>query len=463
MSAPKQQDHMLSTSGAAPTPTLNSPRLTTYARTLRSYVEGVLTVAGLPTDGAEDSIIRHLRLEYGVTEEEHAAIWAEMLRGPQAATDPLAETLEAIENAALTIDALQLEPNATHDFLVDILYQNRARRIDLMLRSLRVVTDLETREIVRAELLSDDPALRDDGFQTLRARLPPELATRIAGAHVALASEDRQPPSVTDWLRIHLQSSDPYVRALALYALHQHGAAGPVTWRRLSADAHELVQETARYVQQRTETAAAGAGEPTELIMLQKLLALRAAPVLTTLAVETLADLAATSMERYYAPDEVLCQQGEQSTDVYILLSGDVKVVHRTDGEERVIGGEVAGGFIGEMAALSPAPRMATVVAGPNGVHALRVQGEAFREALGTDMTAAYGVIRTLAERLRKAVERGVRQQIQIQQLRVEIDQAKKARQVAEITDTDYFRRLQERAKRLRSRATLGAQKVEEP
>jgi benzoyl-CoA reductase/2-hydroxyglutaryl-CoA dehydratase subunit BcrC/BadD/HgdB len=97
------------------------------------------------------------------------------------------------------------------------------------------------------------------------------------------------------------------------------------------------------------------------------------------------------------------------------------------------------------------------VIAGPHGVRVLCLHGEAFREALATDITAAYGLIRTLAERLRKAVERGVRQQIQIQQLRIQIDEAKKARQVAEITETDYFRRLQERARMLRKRPSLPA------
>lgn len=41
----------------------------------------------------------------------------------------------------------------------------------------------------------------------------------------------------------------------------------------------------------------------------------------------------------------------------------------------------------------------------------------------------------------------------QLQQLRVEIDEARKERQVAEITGSEDFQRLQERAKALRQRA----------
>ena len=48
--------------------------------------------------------------------------------------------------------------------------------------------------------------------------------------------------------------------------------------------------------------------------------------------------------------------------------------------------------------------------------------------------------------------ERGLREQIQ--RLHVEIDEAKKVRQVAEITETDHFRRLQQRARALRRRVS---------
>jgi phosphoglycerate-specific signal transduction histidine kinase len=53
----------------------------------------------------------------------------------------------------------------------------------------------------------------------------------------------------------------------------------------------------------------------------------------------------------------------------------------------------------------------------------------------------------------RMAVEVQAREQRlkqQIQELRIEIDEVKKAQQVAEITETDYFYQLKQRAKDLR-------------
>lgn len=46
--------------------------------------------------------------------------------------------------------------------------------------------------------------------------------------------------------------------------------------------------------------------------------------------------------------------------------------------------------------------------------------------------------------------------QQEVRALRIEIDQAKKAREVAEITESDYFRQLKERAQRLREETAPG-------
>jgi hypothetical protein len=52
----------------------------------------------------------------------------------------------------------------------------------------------------------------------------------------------------------------------------------------------------------------------------------------------------------------------------------------------------------------------------------------------------------------REVRAREQRLQREIKQLSVQIDETKRRRQVAEITETDYFRDLQRRAKELRGR-----------
>jgi signal transduction histidine kinase/DNA-binding response OmpR family regulator len=62
-------------------------------------------------------------------------------------------------------------------------------------------------------------------------------------------------------------------------------------------------------------------------------------------------------------------------------------------------------------------------------------------------------LVRVFEHMVREVYAREQRLRQQVRELRIEIDQTKKARQVAEITDTDYFRQLQQRAQAMRRRA----------
>jgi DNA-binding response OmpR family regulator len=88
---------------------------------------------------------------------------------------------------------------------------------------------------------------------------------------------------------------------------------------------------------------------------------------------------------------------------------------------------------------------------------AAAVETDEFRAAMLVDVVKRpdeLGQLARVFERMAREVaarEEQLKQQIQV--LRIEIDQAKKARQVSEITDTEYFQDLQKRAKALRYRS----------
>ncbi|MBV9957373.1 MAG: cyclic nucleotide-binding domain-containing protein, partial [Acidobacteria bacterium] len=196
-------------------------------------------------------------------------------------------------------------------------------------------------------------------------------------------------------------SIDPYVRAVALYALSERGVTDEELLSRLAADEHELVRETAlslivRGVEQK-------GAERVPLSSVEKMIALRAAPIFSRLAPEELSELSHASREDFYMAGQTLCLQGEPGNEVFIILSGQVSVMRRDEaGQEKLVNREGAGGLIGEMAVLDPAPRAATVSAtSAEGVRVLRLDGEAFRDVLADDPSIAAGVIRTLAQRLR--------------------------------------------------------------
>ncbi len=85
---------------------------------------------------------------------------------------------------------------------------------------------------------------------------------------------------------------------------------------------------------------------------------------------------------------------------------------------------------------------------------AAAVEGETF-DAASLDAVAArddaLGQLARVFQRMaREVIERERRLKAEVQQLRIEIDEARAAQKVAEITDTDYFRDLQKKASSMR-------------
>jgi DNA-binding response OmpR family regulator len=94
---------------------------------------------------------------------------------------------------------------------------------------------------------------------------------------------------------------------------------------------------------------------------------------------------------------------------------------------------------------------VAQVTTAASAVEAGAFQPETLAEVAGR--SDGLGQLARVFQRMGREVQaREQRLRQQVQALRIEIDQAKRARQVAEITDTDYFQQLQERARKLRSR-----------
>lgn len=373
-------------------------QLETYKRALESYLEEV-AADGTP----DDLLIRELRREYRVTKKEHEGVLDELLGGERGMAARLAEEVATIERAAQTIQVLELNPTPTHDFLVFLLQRRRARSVEGLLRALSFALDAEDIKAVRDGLCSGDAAQRGSIVAYLREHLPQTIAERLFKTQRETALIESSMPTLTDILSARTHSTDPYVRAVALYAIGARGAVEEAALARMARDEHEIVREVAAHLRERAGREAKDeAGAHPNLITIEKMLALRAAPIFSGLAPEGLAELARASIEDEYAPGQTLCVEGEPGNEVFILLAGDVKILYRDGANQRVVAKERAGGFVGEMSALDPAPRSATVIGGENGVRVLRLNGIAFRNALDANPSIAASVIRTLAQRLRE-------------------------------------------------------------
>lgn len=371
-------------------------QLETYKRALEQYLERVLAADVDPDDG----FVLKLRAEYRVSKVEHAAVLDGLLGGERGLAARVGQEVGAIERAAQTIQALERAPSPSHDFLAELLRRRRTSVIERLLRALNFAIEDDTRNSLRRGLSSDNDAERESVIEQLRSALAPAVAERMLESYRETVLRKATLPTLTDMLYARTKSVDAYVRALALLALSERGPVDDEALSRLVKDEHELVRETALSLIVRSADANIETGTP--LSTVEKMIALRSAPIFANLEPEDLSELARASHEGSLSGGETLCIEGERGNEVFILLSGTVNVLRRDDhGENKVVSTEMAGALIGEMAVLDPAPRAATVVAADGGVRVLRLDGDAFRDALGDNPSIASDVIRTLAQRLR--------------------------------------------------------------
>lgn len=113
--------------------------------------------------------------------------------------------------------------------------------------------------------------------------------------------------------------------------------------------------------------------------------------------------LAALGAPRAYAPGATVFREGDQRHDVFLLLSGCVKVFAETgDGRAMLLAIRAAGELVGELSALDDGPRSATVIAA-RPVAALVIAPAAFRGFLRDHRTAEIAIRASLVAKLRQA------------------------------------------------------------
>lgn len=86
-------------------------------------------------------------------------------------------------------------------------------------------------------------------------------------------------------------------------------------------------------------------------------------PVFGQLPDALLGKLVQSGQTLHFAPNEVVCHEGEETYAMYVILDGRVQVYKKDEDSNRVDIDELGpGDFFGEMALLDSQPRSATVV-----------------------------------------------------------------------------------------------------
>jgi HEAT repeat protein len=138
------------------------------------------------------------------------------------------------------------------------------------------------------------------------------------------------------------------------------------------------------------------AGGESMLTTVEKVIILKGVSIFAETPDEILAEVATRLEELEVAAGDTIFEKGDMGAALYIVVDGAVRVIN----EGRVLRDLGSREIFGEMAALDPEPRSATVVATQR-THLFRLGQEALYELMADRIEVVRGVIRVLCGRLR--------------------------------------------------------------
>jgi len=136
----------------------------------------------------------------------------------------------------------------------------------------------------------------------------------------------------------------------------------------------------------------------TTLSTMERVLLLRRVPLLADLSPADLQRVAAIATEQDFVDNEIICEQGETGNEMYVIVSGEVRIVVNSESE---IARRAAGNVVGEMSLISGDTRIASVIA-LGDVRTLCIDRLNFESLLRERPEVSLAVMRELCNRLKE-------------------------------------------------------------
>ncbi|MBI5965768.1 MAG: MFS transporter [Chloroflexi bacterium] len=138
------------------------------------------------------------------------------------------------------------------------------------------------------------------------------------------------------------------------------------------------------------------------LSTMERVLLLRRVRLLDGLSPSDLQRVAAIAMEQDFIDGEMICEQDEAGNEMYVIVSGEVRIVVNNEGRpEKEIARRADGDVVGEMSLISGDTRMASVIA-IGEVRTLCLDRTNFESILRERPEVSLAVMRELCNRLRE-------------------------------------------------------------
>ena len=137
------------------------------------------------------------------------------------------------------------------------------------------------------------------------------------------------------------------------------------------------------------------------LLTIEKVLILKSVPIFSSVLENQLVDLATITESVEYSAGDIIMNQGDLGSSMYIVVNGRVRIF---EGEKELAIGETRAVF-GELSALDPEPRAASVQAIED-CTLLRIEGEALYDLMSGNKDVTRGIIAVLCDYTRQNLAR---------------------------------------------------------
>ena len=341
--------------------------------------------------------------------EDGALQVLELLLSQQAADKLREYAQERISSAVRYNDLWHSVDSQSQDGPLQLLadsLQDRARHDSLnALKALSLLNDRETISVAMDNLQGRDSNQRANALETLETIRDANLIRPLLEIWEPVETSQANNGPLDEILMELLEhETNNWLRACAAFAFspNEYPGANEALTRLAETEADPFVREVAAQNLEIGETM----DTTTSLSIMERILLLRRVPLLADLSPSDLKRVAAIATEHHLLDGEVIFEQDEPGDEMYVVVSGEVRVLVRNgDQGEKEVARRKAGETVGEMSVISGSVRSATLAAAGD-VHLLCLDQKSFEGLLRERPEVSLAVMRMLCERLQQATQR---------------------------------------------------------
>lgn len=374
-------------------PTLFNPdRLITLEKRLRldSYLKNLeflifdLVDSGVPINKAleqKKDRIASLKQEYQISDEEDEQIIAEILgeSGNLAKNaQQLIESLWDLHSKVINLEDLPTDPNNPLYRLLRSILTDREKiainklmsiievfgngsTVSQIISSINLLTPITFGQVL--EQKRTERSWSDRFNQNVISMIEQATNNKVDAPIEKILSDDVTGTLISVLERLFYEDIEPLVQALSLEAL---SLIHPANARRAATetlqkgiDDTSILAETAQAITKILESPS----ESKPFTTLQKTLGLFETRFFHHININTLIEIARYCQQKNFVQNDTICQAGDDSNELLIILDGQVDVIMKQDdGSFKVVNQCSRGETIGELGVLTQTSRSATVV-----------------------------------------------------------------------------------------------------